>query len=243
MTTSVRRLRSRPALRIAGLRAGWGRQDRLASVDLTVSPGERVAVLGPNGAGKTTLFDAIAGRLAIRGGSIEIGKRRVDRLPLHKRARLGLAYVPQEPSAFGDLSVRDNLVVATRAPAARGASEADVGAALRQWSLIDLAGRPAGVLSGGERRRVEVARALLLNPTLLLLDEPFAGLDPAGRKALAAGLSELPGKVALLVTDHAADDVLQQCDRVVLLIDGAVAYDGPVAGFSPELPAWRRYFA
>ncbi|MCP4869980.1 MAG: ATP-binding cassette domain-containing protein [Proteobacteria bacterium] len=239
----IRRLRTAPALRIQGLTAGWGRVDLLDGLDLCVQPGERTAVLGPNGAGKTTLFDAIAGRLRPRRGSIELGRHRVEQLRLHRRARLGLAYVPQEPSVFGDLTVRQNLLAAVRAPAARNAHPRDVDHALKQWSLEAVADRPAGVLSGGERRRVETARALLLQPSLLLLDEPFAGLDPSGRAALADGLSQLPPKVALLVTDHAADDVLALCDRVVLLLDGAVAYDGPVSGFSPELPAWRRYFA
>lgn len=240
---SIRRLRTTAALRLSGLRAGWGRADLLDGVDLTVEPGERVAVLGPNGAGKTTLFDSIAGRLRPRAGTIELGRHAVERLPLHRRARLGLAYVPQEPSVFGDLTVRQNLQAAVRAPAARGARPSDVDEALTRWSLEGVADRPAGVLSGGERRRVETARALLLQPALLLLDEPFAGLDPSGRAALAEGLTQLPRKVALLVTDHAADDVLALCDRVVLLVDGVIAYDGPRSGFSPELAAWRRYFA
>ncbi len=239
----IRRLRTAPALRIRGLRAGWGRADLLDGLELSIDPGERVAVLGPNGAGKTTLFDAIAGRLRPRAGTIEVGRHRVERLRLHRRARLGLAYVPQEPSVFADLTVRDNLRCAVRSPAARGARAADVEEALKRWDLEEAADRPAGVLSGGERRRVETARALLLQPSLLLLDEPFAGLDPSGRSALAAGLSSLPPKVAMMVTDHAADDVLRLCGRVVLLLDGAIAYDGPVTGFSPSLPAWRRYFA
>jgi lipopolysaccharide export system ATP-binding protein len=239
----IRRLRTAPALRIRGLVAGWGPADLLDGLALTVEPGERVAVLGPNGAGKTTLFDSIAGRLRPRGGTIELGRHRVERLRLHRRARLGLAYVPQEPSVFGGLTVRDNLLTAVRAPAARGARLSDVDEALKRWSLQQAADRPAGVLSGGERRRVETARALLLRPSLLLLDEPFAGLDPEGRNALAAGLSALPPRVAMMVTDHAADDVLRLCERVILLLDGAIAYDGPVTGFSSELPAWRRYFA
>ena len=240
--TSVRRLRPRLALEVCALRAGWGRADLLADFDLSLASGERVAVLGPNGAGKTTLFDAIAGRLRVRGGVVRIGRDDVTRWPLHKRARAGLAYVPQEPTALAELTVRQNLTVAVRSPAARGASVADVDPALSTWGLEAAADRPAVALSGGERRRLEVARAMLLRPSVILLDEPFAGLDPEGRAALARGLERLPAGVALLVTDHAADDVLGCCDRVVVLVDGRASYDGPVAGFEPNTPAWRRYF-
>jgi len=240
----VRRLGAMPALRVDGLTAGWGRRDLLRDLDLRVGRGERVAVLGPNGAGKTTLFDALAGRLRARAGRVGLGRDDVTRLPLHRRALLGLGYVPQEPSAFADLTVRDNLraaaasPVSRRSPPARGAGEE----ARERWGLAELADRKAAALSGGERRRLEVARALLVRPSLLLLDEPFAGLDPAGRSALRRGLSILPAGVALMVTDHAADDVLALCERVVLLVDGEVAFDGPTSRFGAGEPAWRRYF-
>ena len=244
MSGGVRRLRAMPALRVDGLVAGWGAAAVIGGLDLRVEPGERVAVLGPNGAGKTTLFDAIAGRLTPSTGAVTLGRDDVTRLPLHRRARKGLGYVPQDPSVFADLSVRGNLVAAARSPAGRRFSPTtkDIDEALERWSLSGLADRRAGVLSGGERRRLEVARALLVRPTLLLLDEPFAGLDPTGRRALIEGLEARPAKVALLVTDHAADDVLTLCDRVVLLVDGSVAWDGPRSGFQATDPAWRRYF-
>lgn len=240
----LQRSSSLPALRADGLRAGWGRADLLRGMDLRVAPGERLAVLGPNGAGKTTLFDALGGRLPLRAGRVFLGCEDVTRAPLHRRALLGLGYVPQEPSAFLDLSVRDNLAVAARSPAAGGSRLAPdaVERAMHTWSLSALADRPAGALSGGERRRLEVARTLLIGPTLLMLDEPFAGLDPAGRRTLRAGLLGLPPEVALVVTDHAADDVLALCDRVLLLVDGKLAFDGPTASFGAGDPAWRRYF-
>ena len=240
----VQRLGAMPALRVDGLAAGWGRRDLLTGLDLRVARGERVAVLGPNGAGKTTLFDALAGRLRTRAGRVALGRDDVTSAPLHRRALLGLGYVPQEPSAFADLTVRDNLLAALAAPAARRSRPGPgaIDAALARWGLDELAGRPAAGLSGGERRRLEVARALLLEPSLLLLDEPFAGLDPAGRRTLRQGLSVLPASVALMVTDHAADDVLALCDRVVLLVDGEVAFDGPICRFRSGDPAWRRYF-
>ena len=240
----VRRLGAMPALRTEALRAGWGRRDLLAGLDLRVVRGERVAVLGPNGAGKTTLFDALAGRLRVRAGRVWLGRDEVTGAPLHRRAVLGLGYVPQEPSAFADLTVRDNLLAALASPAAkrRRPSTEAVDVALERWGLSELRDRRAVALSGGERRRLEVARALLLEPSVLLLDEPFAGLDPVGRQALRAGLAALPASLAMLVTDHAADDVLALCDRVVLLVDGRVAFDGPTDRFGSGDPAWRRYF-
>lgn len=241
---SVRPLRTTPALDATDLDSGWGREPILRGLSLRIGPGDRVAILGPNGAGKTTLFDTLSGRLRPRMGSVLLGGKDVTRLPLHRRARLGLGYVPQEPSVFGDLTVRDNLRAALQSPAARRVVTADddLDRGLSAFRLAEIANRRAGVLSGGERRRVEVLRALLCRPTVLLLDEPFAGLDPRGRTALASGLSALPAKTALVVTDHAADDVLELCDRVVLLIDGGVVFDGPRADFDEGHPAHRRYF-
>ena len=110
------------------------------------------------------------------------------------------------------------------------------------WSLSALAHRAAAVLSGGERRRLEVSRALLLRPRLLLLDEPFTGLDPAARRVLSDGLSRVGPAMALVVTDHSAEDVLKVCGRVVVLLDGKIAFDGPTKDFQPGAPGYKRYF-
>jgi lipopolysaccharide export system ATP-binding protein len=239
---SVRSLRTRAALEARALTGGWGRHPLIDSLDLRVAAGDRLALLGPNGAGKTTLFDLLSGRLGVRSGDVLLGGDPVTSLPLHVRARRGLGYVAQEPTVFRDLTVRGNLDVALRSPARRGAVDpSEVPAALEQWGLADLADRRAGVLSGGERRRVEIARALLTHPTVLLLDEPFAGLDPAARVRLADALRELAPSVTLLISDHAAADVLDVVHRVVLIEDGAVAHDGGREGFE-EHPGARRYF-
>jgi len=235
------------ALRASALVAGWGPDPLLRGLDLGIGAGERVAILGPNGAGKTTLFDVLAGRLRPRSGSVMLGEQDVTRLPLHRRARAGLGYVPQEPTVFGGLTVRANLASALSAPARRPAASASSDAdlldeVLTRFSLTAQASQQAATLSGGERRRVEVARALLLRPAVLLLDEPFAGLDPKGRAALRRGLEHLPLRTALVVTDHAATDLLAFCTRVVLLVGGAVEFDGPQTDFAPESAAWRRYF-
>ncbi len=235
------------ALRAEALVAGWGPDPLLRGLDLAIGPGERVAILGPNGAGKTTLFDVLAGRLRPRSGRVHLGTTDITALAPHRRARLGLGYVPQEPTVFRGLTVRGNLQAALRAPARRAAadtlSDDDlIDAALARFSLRPQADQKARSLSGGERRRTEVARTLLLRPAVLLLDEPFAGLDPMGRQALARGLEQLPTRTTLLVTDHAAQDLLALCARVVLVIDGAIAFDGPQADFSPSAGAWSRYF-
>ncbi len=233
----------RPVLRAHKLAAGWGRRDVLDGVSFAVRPGERVGLLGPNGAGKTTLFDALAGRLRLRSGRVLLEGEDVTGVSPHRLARRGLGYVPQGPSVFVDISVRANLQSAIGAPAARRRlGPQAVEDALTRWGLSGVAERVAGVLSGGERRRLEVARSLLLEPAVLLLDEPFAGLDPAGRRALRDGLAGLPRSTALLVTDHAADDVLATCERILLLVDGKLISDVPTVEFVPELPQHRRYF-
>ncbi len=240
---TARTLRPRAALEARGLRGGWGRADAVAGIDLRVAPGERVALVGPNGAGKTTLFDLLSGRLGARAGQVLLGGIDVGHEALHQRARRGLGYVAQEPTVFRDLSVRQNLALALRAPARRGlpSTPDELGQALEQWGLAPIADRSAAVLSGGERRRVEIARALLTRPSLLLLDEPFAGLDPAARRHLAGALEGLPAAVTLLVSDHAAVDVLEVVGRVLLIEAGVLAHDGPRRGFEAQ-PGARRYF-
>ena len=248
-TRPVVRLSSRPVLRVQGLAAGWGRQSVLSALSFSLDSGERVAVLGPNGAGKSTLFDAITGRLVPHDGAITLGGEDVTGRPLHERALLGLAYVPQEPCVFADLSVRDNLLAALCSPVAVRWGRFDlseaaglVDAAMEQWSLQRVANRPAAVLSGGERRRLEVSRALLLQPRVLLLDEPFTGLDPASRALLRSGLIDLRPTMALLVSDHSAEDVLAVCQRVLVIVDGQIVFDGPSGKFQPGAPGYARYF-
>jgi len=178
-----------------------------------------------------------------------MGSERLAGRPLHERALLGLGYVPQEASVFSELSVRENLIAALQSPVAArlgapGPAEIDglVVDSLERWSLSDLAHRPAAVLSGGERRRLEVSRALLLRPRILLLDEPFTGLDPAARSLLREGLMELEPAMTLVVSDHSAADVLSVCARVVVLIDGKIIFDGPKGDFQPGAPGYKRYF-
>ena len=247
--SDVRGVRSRPVLRVEGVAASWGSNPVLAELSMGIGPGERVALLGPNGAGKSTLFDVITGRLELTAGSLWLGGEDVAGRAVHQRALLGLGYVPQEPCVFAELKVRDHLIAAARSPVARRrgldarlAGAAAIDEALTAWSLQGLSQRRAGTLSGGERRRLEVCMALTLSPRLLILDEPFTGLDPQARRLLRQGLSSLRPATALLVSDHRADDVLKVCERVAVLVDGRLAFDGPASDFSPRAAAYRRYF-
>lgn len=241
--TTVRSLRGQELLRAHDLDAGWGANPAIRGVSFRIERGERAALLGPNGAGKSTLFDSLTGRLRPRAGGVFFGGNEVTGHPLHRLATQGLAYVPQESTALLRLSVEENLVAALESPARiEGSRTGELERSLEDWGLSALRLRSSAVLSGGERRRLEIARALLLRPRLLILDEPFAGLDPAGRSALLTGLGRVHERTAVLVSDHATDDVFEFADRVLLLVDGRIAYDGPTSGFSPEVPVWHRYF-
>ena len=242
--TTVRSLRGKTLLRAHKLDAGWGGSPAIRGISFRIEQGERVALLGPNGAGKSTLFDSLTGRLRPGAGRVFFGGTEVTGQPLHRLALQGLAYVPQESTVLLRLSVEENLVAAMESPARRETPSAgELARSLEDWGLTSLRLRSSAVLSGGERRRLEIARALLLRPRLLILDEPFAGLDPAGRSALLAGLGRVHERTAILVSDHATDDVFEFADRVLLLVDGGLAYDGSISGFSPALPVWHRYFA
>lgn len=200
------------SLHLANVRVSRGGREIVRGVSLDVAPGEIVGILGPSGAGKSTLFQHLAGA-AGGTGSVRLGARELDGLPLWQRARAGLGVMPQEPSVLFDLTVRDNL-------AAFGVAEAraaDVGLDAR------LAVR-ARDLSAGERRRLEFLRATAHAPSVLLCDEPFAGVDPKGAQVLAALLrARADAGVAIVLADHHVEEALAICDRALLLLDGEVA--------------------
>jgi lipopolysaccharide export system ATP-binding protein len=217
----------------------WPRRPRpiLRGVSLTVGPGECVGLLGPNGAGKTTLFRVLTGLLAPTAGSVHLDGVDLAGWPLWRRARAGLGYLPQGPSVFRRLSARANVEVALERTT-RGAEDrrAQASALLTAHGLAHLALAPGGRLSGGERRRVELVRALAAGPRVLLVDEPFVGLDPLAVAGVVQTLRALVGGgLGVLLTDHHARQALEACDRIYILAEGAMLFSGtPAAARADE---------
>lgn len=215
-----------------GLHKRFGRREVVRDVSLQAQLGEIVGLLGPNGAGKTTCFAIMAGLVKADEGQVRLGEEDVTRLPLHQRARRGLGYLTQEASAFRGLTVRGNLeaVLCLQPKLTRTDIHDRIEAELARFDLGARAGDLTDRLSGGERRRLELARSLIVRPRWLLLDEPFAGVDPIGVAELQAHLESLKGtELAVLVTDHQARATLSVCDRVYVLSEGRVVAEG-----SPE---------
>ena len=197
-------------------------------VSLSVSSGEVVGLLGPNGAGKTTCFYMIVGLIAVDGGHISLDGREISRLPIHRRSRLGLSYLPQEASIFRKLTVEENIRAILELQDLR---EDEIAVQLLQLmqdlGVAHLRASPAISLSGGERRRVEIARALAAQPTFILLDEPFAGVDPIAVVDIQKIIGFLKERgIGVLITDHNVRETLGICDRAYIMNEGAVLASG-----------------
>ena len=224
-------------LEARGLRKSYGSRVVVDGVRLSVKSGEVVGLLGPNGAGKTTSFYMIVGLVRADGGEITIEGRRVERMPIHQRSRLGLSYLPQEPSIFRKLSVEDNVravlelqVGAHGKPLKKAAIDALLDGLLRDLSIEKLRASPAPALSGGERRRVEIARALATQPRFILLDEPFAGVDPIAVIEIQRIIGFLKERgIGVLITDHNVRETLGICDRAYIISEGRVLAEGTPA--------------
>jgi len=190
-----------------------------------------VGLLGPNGAGKTTSFHCVVGLLAPDGGEVELGGRDLSGLPLHQRARLGIGYLPQEPSIFRKLTVRQNfLLVLEGSRLSKNAQAERADELLSEFDLLRVAEALGETLSGGERRRAEIARSLLADPRFMLFDEPFAGVDPIAVRDLQMLIHRLRDKgLGVLITDHAVRETLGICDRAVLLVEGKLLESGTPA--------------
>ena len=208
------------------LRVERGEKTILRGIDVEARGGEVVGILGPSGAGKSTLFRALVGEIPIANGTVTLLGHDVTGDPLWARARLGLSYVPQTPSVLWDLSVGDNLAVYLRIVSGVRDDEAALALAKRV-SLEDRMSVRAGDLSGGERRRLELARALARPPKVLVCDEPFSGVDPQQASRLGDMLRRLAteDRVAVLLADHHVEEALRVCTRAVLLLDGEIAID------------------
>ncbi len=215
-------------LSVVNLRKSYRRRPIIRDVSLQLKRGEVVALLGPNGSGKTTCFYAIAGLIAPDSGRVVIDGRDVTGLPMYRRAKFGIGYLPQEVSIFRGLSVEDNiLAILEIAVKDRDARLHRLEELLSEFSITHLRRTPALALSGGERRRVEIARCLGANPSYLLLDEPFAGVDPIAVGDIRTLVAALKDRgIGVLITDHNVRETLEIVDRAYILHEGRVLMSG-----------------
>lgn len=207
----------------------YGKKQVVKDISFAMDAGEIVGLLGPNGAGKTTTFYMIVGFIHGNGGRIILDGRDVTRLPMYQRSRLGLSYLPQEPSVFRKLSVQDNirLVVQTRRDLDKNAQQQETEKLMDEFGLTALRNQRGYTLSGGERRRTEIARALGTAPKFLLLDEPFAGIDPKAVYEIKQLIKRLSTKgIGVLLTDHNVRDTLAITDRSYLINAGTILVSG-----------------
>ena len=215
-------------LAVINLRKSYRRRPVIRDVSMTLGRGEVVALLGPNGSGKTTCFYAIAGLVTPESGQVIIDGRDVTALPMYRRAKLGIGYLPQEMSIFRGLSVEDNILAILELVVAGKTKQRErLEELLSEFSITHLRRAPALSLSGGERRRVEIARCLAANPKYLLLDEPFAGVDPIAVGEIRHLVSDLKVRgIGVLITDHNVRETLEIVDRAYILHDGKVLMSG-----------------
>ena len=215
-------------LQAKNLEKRYGRRDVVRGVDLYANGGEVVGLLGPNGAGKTTTFSMVAGLVRPSGGSISLNGKDITKEPTHKRALLGIGYLPQEASTFRKLTVEQNIrAIAETLPLERKEMDELVKERLGELKLEKLADQKAYTLSGGERRRLEITRALVLAPKFLLLDEPFSGVDPISVSEVRKIIRSLRDKgIGIFLTDHNVRETLLSVDRAYLLHDGRVLASG-----------------
>jgi lipopolysaccharide export system ATP-binding protein len=228
-----------PALRAAGLHVARGGKAILRGVDVEARPGEVLGVLGPSGAGKSTLFRALVGEAPPDRGTIHIDGHDVTRWPLWRRARAGVGYVPQGPSVLWDLTVRQNLDAFRRIA---GMDRVDPLGAATSIGLEHRLDVRAGELSSGERRRLELARAVTRVPRVLVCDEPFAGVDPAGAQRLGDLLSDVAARgAAVILADHHVAEALRVCTRAALMLDGTIAVIASAGEFAAHPLVRGRY--
>ena len=219
-----------PVLQVEGLRKVYSGRPVVESVSLTVGPGEVVGLLGPNGAGKTTTFYMIAGLIPPDAGQVRMGDRNVTRLPMHKRARHGLGYLPQEESIFRKLSVEQNLlaVLETRRDLNRRQRHTRCEELLERFGIEGVRRSSALTLSGGEKRRLSIARSLCTEPSLLMLDEPFSGVDPIAVLDIQEIIKQLRNDygISLLITDHNVRETLDVCEKAYIVSQGELIAQG-----------------
>jgi len=228
MTPALTVTEGSAGLRVVNLRKSYRKRPVIRDVSLELARGEVVALLGPNGSGKTTCFYSIAGLVTAEGGQVLIDGRDVTALPMFRRARLGIGYLPQEASIFRGLTVEQNIrAVLEMVERDRERREAMLEELLAEFSISHLRRTPALALSGGERRRTEIARALASRPSFMLLDEPLAGIDPIAVGDIRDLVRHLKDRgIGVLITDHNVRETLEIVDRAYILHDGRVLMEG-----------------
>lgn len=217
------------SLNITKIRKTYSGRDVVLSASFFVKGGEIVGLLGPNGAGKTTCFYIVCGLVKTDSGQITLNNHKIDHLPMHKRAKLGLGYLPQEPSIFRKLSVEDNImaVLELNKTLDADAQKNRLEKLLKEFNIGHIRSLNGLSLSGGERRRVEIARTLAMKPKFILLDEPFAGVDPISVNDIQKIIFHLKSKgIGVLITDHNYREVLDICDHSYVLHGGVIIADG-----------------
>lgn len=217
-------------LRAEGLNKSFRKKQAVKDVSFSMAQGEVVGLLGPNGAGKTTSFYMIVGFYTPNSGGIYLDDRRITELPMYKRARIGISYLPQEASVFRKLSVEQNIdaILETRKDLSRAERKEKLDSLLEEFGITANRKQPAYTLSGGERRRTEIARALAIEPKFLLLDEPFAGIDPIAVHDIKLIIRLLARQnIGVLITDHNVRDTLEITDRAYIINKGEIVEQGP----------------
>ena len=226
--SSLKIFKSDTGLHVTGLKKGFKKRIVIQDISLELRRGEVVALLGPNGSGKTTTFYSIAGLISSDGGQVKIDGLDVTTMPMYRRARMGLAYLPQETSIFRGLNVEENInCILDISTPLKSERTAKLEKLLSDFRIEHLRRTPSLALSGGERRRVEIARALATDPKYILLDEPFAGVDPISINDVRNLVSDLKSRnIGVLITDHNVRDTLKIVDRAYILHDGRVIISG-----------------
>jgi lipopolysaccharide export system ATP-binding protein len=221
----------------------YGKRTVVNHVSFNVQQGEIVGLLGPNGAGKTTSFYQVVGLVKPDEGKVFLNEEDITKLPMYKRAKMGIGYLPQEASIFRKLSVEDNIkAVLEMTKLSRAQQREKLETLLNEFHLQHVRKSNGDVLSGGERRRTEIARALAVDPKFILLDEPFAGIDPIAVEDIQAIVAKLKYKnIGILITDHNVNETLSICDRAYLLIDGKIYKHGTAEELAADEEVKRLY--
>jgi lipopolysaccharide export system ATP-binding protein len=230
-------------LRVECLEKSYGGRKVVDNVNFFVEPGEVVGILGPNGAGKTTSFYAVVGLVKPDNGKVFLGSEEITYRAMHERAKKGIGYLPQEASVFRDLSVEDNIAaILELQPLSKADQSIRLEELLVEFGIEKVRKSMGKVLSGGERRRTEIARALASNPTFILLDEPFAGVDPIAVEDIQRIVEQLREKqIGILITDHNVQETLHITDRSYLLFEGKILKEGSAESLAEDEQVRRVY--